>query len=126
MSTVTSRRAPPAKKLLLKRAELCQELVKIERKLAPDYARIEAIGVQLKQLAADLGASFKEDFVGLGSVAVAPPAAAEFKGDVPQIQTEIWQGMKPAEQKALVKTGIVKIVPQWSKASNGRVTVKVA
>lgn len=126
MSTATSRRAAPDKKLLKKRIDLCQEMVSIERELAPKYLRMEAIGIELKKMAADTGASFKEEFAGLGSVAVAPPQAAEFKGDVPQIQTEIWQGMKPTEQKALIKTGLVKITPQWSKASNGRVTVKVA
>jgi hypothetical protein len=58
-------------------------------------------------------------------VRVSPPVAAEFKGDQPVIVTEAWRTLKPAEQKAHVKSGLVKIEPQWGKPSSGRVTVKV-
>lgn len=125
MATVTSRRAAPTGKTLENRKALCEELLDIERKLAPSYARMEAIGIELKKIATDSCASFKDEFAGKGSVSVAPATTAEFKGDVPQIQTEAWQKLKPAERKQLEKTGLVKVTPQWSKASNGRVTVKL-
>ena len=50
---------------------------------------------------------------------------AEFKGNVPVIQTEIFLALPAAEQKKLQKIGAVKIEPQWGKASKGWVTVKV-
>jgi hypothetical protein len=56
---------------------------------------------------------------------VSPPCQAEFKGNVPVIVTEAWQALKPPEQKAHVKSGLITIEPQWGRASGGRVTVKV-
>ena len=41
------------------------------------------------------------------------------------IVTEAWQALKPTEQKAQVKGGLIRIEPQWGRASGGRVTVKV-
>jgi hypothetical protein len=55
---------------------------------------------------------------------VPPPVAAEFKGNVPVVQTEIWQALKPAKHEQLIKFGLIKITPQWSRASGGPVTVK--
>jgi hypothetical protein len=56
---------------------------------------------------------------------VAPTRDGEFKGNVPQIQTEVWLALKPAERKALEKSGLVKVEPQWGSKSHGRVTVKL-
>jgi hypothetical protein len=39
--------------------------------------------------------------------------------------TEAWQALKPAEQRAHVKSGLIRIEPQWGRASSGRVTVKM-
>jgi len=58
-------------------------------------------------------------------VQVSPPVAAEFKGNVPVTQTEVWQGLKPSRQEQLIKSGLIKIEPQWGRASGGRVSVKV-
>ena len=124
MPTVTSRRATPDRKVLERRRKLCEERLDIERKLQPDYDRIEVIHADLKQIANELGESFSEIVAGKGAVDVAPAHAAEFKGDVPQVQTEAWLALKPAEQKTFVKSGLIKVEPQWGKKSNGRVTVK--
>jgi hypothetical protein len=125
MATATSRRAPPPAKTLAQRRELCAERLNIESRLTNDYARMAEIDATLKKLATDAEASFKEEFPGLGYVSAAGAVAAEFKGDVPVIQTEAWQALSPAERKARMKGGVIKMEPQWSKASNGRVTVKV-
>jgi hypothetical protein len=125
MTTATSRRAPPPAKALAQRRELCGERLDIERRLAGDYARMAEIDATLKKLATEAGASFKEEFPGLGYVSAAGAVAAEFKGDVPMIQTEKWQALTPAERKARMKGGVIVMEPQWSKSSNGRVTVKV-
>jgi hypothetical protein len=37
----------------------------------------------------------------------------------------VWQGLKPAKHEQLIKSGLVKIEPQWGRASGGRVSVKV-
>jgi hypothetical protein len=41
---------------------------------------------------------------------------AEFKGDIPVIQTESWLTLSPAERRQHVKSGLFKIEPQWGKA----------
>jgi hypothetical protein len=51
----------------------------------------------------------------------APPCAAEFRRNLPVMQTEALQALKPAEQKQLIKSGLIKIEPQWGRASGGRV-----
>lgn len=123
-ATATSRRAKPAPQVLVKRRELAEERVRIERKLTPHYDRIETIGTELKAIATKFG-EFKEEFAELGSVTVAGALEAEFKGNVPQIQTEAWLALKELDRKRLIKSGVVKIEKQWGKASHGRVTVKV-
>lgn len=125
MATATSRKAKPDKKILATRLALADELLGIHRKLAPQFARMDEIEVLLKAIARDTAESFKEEFAGKGHVAVAGPVAAEFKGNVPVIQTEAWLALKPAEKKDLEKRGVVAIEPQYGRASNGRVTVKV-
>jgi hypothetical protein len=124
MTTVTSRRATPDPKILKRRRELIEERLDIERRLEPDYDRITVIEAELKQMATAEGASFAENVAGKGDVSVAPSHDAEFKGDVPQVQTEAWQALKPSERKAHEKTGLIKVVPQWGKRFSGRVTVK--
>jgi hypothetical protein len=125
MATATSRRAQPPAKALKERRALCEERLKIDCRLAADYARMAEIEATLKKLATDTGASFKEEFPGIGYVSASGAVAAEFKGNVPVIQTEAYLALQPAERKKLEKRGIVRIDPQWGKASNGRVTVKV-
>ena len=124
MATATSRKAAPDKKVLQKRRALCEERLAIERRLAPDYSRIAAIEAELKQFATEAGEPFRETF-GADYVSASGSVAAEFKGNVPVIQTEIWLGLKPAERKDLEKRGVVKVEPQYGRASSGRVTVKV-
>jgi hypothetical protein len=41
------------------------------------------------------------------------------------VQTEVWQALKPAKHEQLIKLGLIKIEPQWGRASGGRVIVKV-
>lgn len=123
-ATATTRRAKPSAKVLARRRELAEERLRIERKLKPHYDRIDTVDTELKTIATTAGEAFKEEFSGLGSVAVAPAAAAEFKGEVPQIVTEKWTALSEIERKRLLKSGLVVIERQFGKASHGRVTVK--
>jgi hypothetical protein len=38
-------------------------------------------------------------------IAPHPPYAAEFEGNVPVVQTEAWQALKPAKHEQLLKLG---------------------
>lgn len=125
MATATSRKAAPPKKLLDQRRDLARKLLDLNIKLGPDYAEMAKLEAELKKLATDGGEPFKEDFGGDGYVSASGAVAAEFKGNVPVVQTEIWLLLKAADRKDLEKRGIVQIEPQYGKASNGRVTVKV-
>lgn len=125
MVTVTSRKAPANAGAAKQRTKFADELLGIHRKLAKDFERMGVLEVELKVLATDAGESFTELFPKRGQVAVAPGHRAEFKGDVPVIQTEAWAALKPAERKRLLQSGLIVVEPQWGKASSGRVTVKV-
>jgi hypothetical protein len=125
MPTPTSRRAPAADALIEERDALCAELIALEREGAPRVTRAAAIEARLKQIADERGESFKVTLPNGDFVQVSPPCAAEFKGNVPVLQTEIWQGLKPTKHEQLVKMGLIKIEPQWGRASSGRVDVKV-
>jgi hypothetical protein len=71
------------------------------------------------------GESFKVTLSNGDYVQVSPPVPSEFKGNVPLIVTEAWQALKPAAQKAHVKSGLIRIEPLWGRATGGRVTIKV-
>jgi hypothetical protein len=125
MTTPTSRRAQAADALIEERNALCAELIRIERYGRPRVTRAAAIEARLKQIAALGGESFKVTLATGDYVQVSPPVASEFKGNVPVIVTEAWQALKPAEQRAHVKSGLIRIEGQWGRATGGRVSVKV-
>lgn len=125
MPTATSRRAAPDRKVLEERRRLCEDRIVVERLMAPLEAQAQAIDARLKVIATEADESFKETFEDGSFVQASGEVAAEFKGNVPVIQTEAWQALKPAEQKAHVKSGLVKIEEQWGRKSGGKVTVKI-
>jgi hypothetical protein len=84
-----------------------------------------AIEARLKQIAGGRTESFKVALSNGDYERVSPPVPSEFKGNVPVIVTEAWQALKPADQKTHMKSGLIKIEPQWGRASDGRVTIKV-
>jgi hypothetical protein len=124
MATATSRRAPAPRKALVERRALADELVGIHRRLKDDFARMADIEASLKQIATDEGASFLEQF-GRDYVSASGAVAAEFKGEVPVIQTEAWQALTARKREAMITSGVIAIEKQWGRASSGRVTVKV-
>jgi hypothetical protein len=125
MVTVTSRRAAPDSKVLKERRKLCEEDLAIERQIAPLAAAREAIRARLKVIAEEAGAPFKEAFADGSYVHVTGPVAAEYKGTVPVIVTEVWLGLSQSEQKAHIKSGLIELEPQWGRASSGRVQIKI-
>lgn len=124
MATATSRKAAPNKAALARRRATAKKLLDLHLGLSDEFRQMAEIETELKETATAAGDSFKEQF-GADSVSVAPGHAKEFKGDVPVVQTEAWLALKPAARTKLVAVGLIKVEPQWGKASSGRVTVKV-
>lgn len=122
-ATPTTRRAKPPATELARRNDLAEEILRLDRKTKPFEDRRTTIANELKASATKYGEPFKLELAGLGAVAVAPAAAAEFKGEVPIVVTEKWLDLSALERKRMVKSGLVKIERQFGKASNGRVNV---
>src|SRR5690348_1119012 len=94
MATATSRKAAPDRKELAARQAAADKLIGIHRRLKKDFADIDALEAQLKASATGAQASFRIDFDKGDFVSVAPGHEAEFKGDVPVVQTEAWLALK--------------------------------
>jgi hypothetical protein len=124
-ATATSRRAAPSPAVLKQRRAMADELLGINIKLGPQFKRMAELEADLKKAATDAGDSFKEDFGASGYVSASGAVAAEFKGDVPLVQTEKWLGLSKAERSKLEKSGLIKVEPQYGRPTSGRVTVKV-
>jgi hypothetical protein len=106
------------------RAELCRELLDIERDNAAIFDRISAIKTELKSIAGTEG-KFRETFVGLGYVSVSPATPEEMTGEKPVLIVPAWSALKPARQEKLLEDGLVKIEPIIKGAYHGRVDVKL-
>jgi hypothetical protein len=125
MPTVTSRRAAPDPDTIRERENLSRALISAKRAIAPHEAAIEAMEARLKVIATEGGEPFKITIEDGSYVQVSGAVAAEFKGDVPVIQTEVWQKLSPAERKLRGRGGLIKVEAQWGRASSGRVQVKI-
>lgn len=112
-----------------KERQLAEELVDINRRLRAqheaDFKRIDELKELLKDLATKAGASVSELFPGKGKVSASGDKESEFVGDLPEVDGAVWTALAPAKRDKLVATGIVKIVPTWSRKYSGRVTVKL-
>ena len=117
MATATSRRAAPDKKVLERRRKLALERLDIERRLEPDNTRIAEIEAELKKIATDAGDSFREQFPDGSYVNVDPGHAAEFKGNVPVIQTEAWLALKPSMMSMMLKAFVMPTTHRMVRAA---------
>jgi hypothetical protein len=125
LATAVSRRKPPSAAVLDQRRRLCQQLLDLNIKHKDLFAEISKREAELKELATKVGESFKEDFGAKGYVSASGKVEAEFKGNVPVIDAEIWNNVSKTERARLEKSGLIIVTPSYSKVSNGRVTVKV-
>lgn len=105
-----------------------EELLDLEiehQKLAGHlFPKMKDLEGQLKGLATDAGHSFKEFFLSKGEVSVSGRKAREFRGNLPEVDPAVFNALPVKERKDLVKRGVVKLEPTWSRADNGRVTVE--
>jgi hypothetical protein len=124
MATATSRKAAPNKAVVAKSQRLATELLDFHHKLAKQFARMDAIKDELKNIATKSD-NFKVVVVGKGSVSVAGAKGKAFNGKVPEIITEAWLALKPAERERLEKRGLVVETESYTQAFGGRVTVNV-
>jgi hypothetical protein len=106
------------------RRALCLELIGIHKGYAEVFAREDAIKAELKKLAGDAGANFKEEFPAEGSVSVSAPKKGTFKGSFAVLVAQAWLALKPAEQKKLKTQGLVVIEDKYGGDYYGAVTVK--
>lgn len=121
----TSRKSAPSDKSLSARRKLCIERRDAEHAASAHDALRAKLDARLKVLATEAGESFTERFDNGDEVRVSPGCAAEFRGDVPVVVSEAWIALAPAEKKKLQNAGLIKLEPNWGRASSGRVTVKI-
>lgn len=106
------------------RAELCRELLEIERDNAAIFSRIDEIKTVLK-LKAEAEGKFRETFAGLGHVSVSPPSPEQITGHAPVVDVGAWSELRASRQEKLIEDGVVKIEPIVKGAYYGRVDVKL-
>jgi len=105
-------------------AELCRELLEIERDHPEIFARIDEIKTLLK-LEADKVGSFRETFANLGHVSVSPSKPAEVLGEAPEVIITAWSALKQPKRDKLIADGLIKLAPLVKGASYGQVRVKL-
>jgi len=106
------------------RADLCRELLEIERDNPHIFRRIEEIKVSLK-LQADQDGSFRETFEGLGYVSVSPSRPAETIGEAPEAVIDEWNALTQAKRDKLLDSGVIRMAPIVKGASYGQVRTKL-
>lgn len=104
------------------RLALARELVGIHIKHRADFGRADELKTELKKIATDEG-NFREVIAGQGKVSVAGEKEQEFLGNVPEIVPEKFNALSAAEQRKLVRSGLVQIVPSYKAPYYGRVKV---
>lgn len=102
----------------------CEKLLTLHVDNTKLFGEMDVLEAILKEQATRLGDSFRETFPN-GYVGASPRKDKKFNGNVPEINAAVWNGMTKKEQYALIRTGLVKVVEDWSRADYGRVTVKV-
>jgi hypothetical protein len=115
----------PSSKHLERRNALSIELLKLRKKHAPTFERIEQINTELKQLAGELGRSFRETDPKLGYVSVSGEKPERFDGDFPVVDVRKLQAMSDKERQALYESGVITTESKWSKPYYGQVRVEL-
>lgn len=105
-----------------KRRAFAEELVGLWVKHAPMLARMDELKTELKAIATDTD-NFQEVIPGKGKVKVSGKRDKQLLGEKPEVVDERFTALSAAERKALLKSGVVAMVENWSGAYYGSVTV---
>ncbi|MGY4295347.1 hypothetical protein ACVWXN_003442 [Bradyrhizobium sp. i1.4.4] len=116
--------AAAAKAKKPKRADLCRELLEIEKKFEPALTRIDTLKAELKALSETDG-KFRETIPGLGEVSVSPPSPEHKVGDTTELVITAWDALTEARQAKLLEQGLVQRVDIIKGAYYGRVSTKL-
>jgi hypothetical protein len=106
------------------RADLCRELLGIEKANEAAFTRIAAIKTELKLIAGTDG-KFRETFAGLGYVSVSPAAPEHKVGESTELVITAWDALTVARRAKLIEQGLVHRVDIIKGAYHGRVDVKL-
>jgi len=107
------------------RRELCERLLKLRRKHADVFGEMDAIKAELIQMATDAGDGFREVFVDDGQITVSGCKGKEFKGHVPEVNEKVFDILTGAKRQKLIDSGVVTLVPHYTRECRGRVDLKV-
>lgn len=114
-----------ATKALERRRALAEQLVDLQVQHRSTFAQMDGLKSDLKKIATDAGANFKEEFSGRGQVAVSAAHGKTFKGTVPTLSVEAWFNLPKSRQQKLLDGGLVKLVDEYTGGYYGGVTVKL-
>lgn len=107
----------------------CEKRIDLEirlHKVAGDILKdIDAVDVLLKDHATVLGSSTKEAFAGRGTVSVSGRKPQECEGEGPVADPVAFKALTDKERRDLIKRGVIKLEPILTRASYGRVQVKI-
>lgn len=106
------------------RRQIAEELIALERDIAPTVAKINALEELLREMAAADGAGFLEQ-IGVDSVRVTAGSEEKFKGITPVLKPEAFLALSESRQAKLVGDGIIVMEQQWSRARKPSVNVRL-
>ncbi|MCC6172092.1 MAG: hypothetical protein IT481_08690 [Gammaproteobacteria bacterium] len=107
------------------RRKLCELLLEIERRIAPDLLKIDEYKDALRALSDETGEGFAEEIPGLGTVQVKAGREAEITGTSPQLVVASYLALTAAQQKRHIDAGLVEIVTNVKRAAKASVTVRL-
>lgn len=106
------------------RADLCRELLDIEKQFATPLQRMDTLKAELKALSESDG-KFRETIPGLGEVSVSPPAPEHKVGEKAELVVTAWDALTEARRAKLLEQGLVHQVDIVKGAYYGRVSTKL-
>ncbi len=107
------------------RREIAQELIALERRIAPTVAEIEVLKEKLRAEAITAGAGFTEEIDG-DSVKVTAASESKLKGIMPVLKPEAFLKLAEQRREKLIADGVITMQQQWTDARKPSVKVELA
>jgi hypothetical protein len=107
------------------RKALARRLLNYRIKYTNVFAEIDSIKASLVEIVTKDGeGTAREVFAQLGQVTIAPAKEKEFCGELAEVDPTAFAALSEARRQKLVAEGLIRLVPNWSRAFRGSVTVK--